>query len=117
MAPSKCDSSGAHPSCGSNPVYPLFHLQFAGDAQLLARCIRSHWAIENGEHWILDVVFRQDHHRLRTGFGPENFAILQHIALNLLKRETSLKRSLKGKRFAAALDPTYLFKVLLAGLP
>jgi predicted transposase YbfD/YdcC len=102
---------------GQIPSIHYFLSSLSGDAELLARCIRSHWAIENGEHWILDVVFRQDQHRLRTGFGPENFAILQHIALNLLKRETSLKRSLKGKRFAAALDQTYLSKVLLAGLP
>lgn len=62
------------------------------------------------------MVFCQDGNRVRFGFGPENFATLQHIALNLLKREKSLKRSLRGKRFAAALDQVYLLKVIQAGL-
>lgn len=84
------------------------------DAHLLAHCIRSHWAIENCVHWILDVTFREDHCRVRTGFGPENLAGLRHIALNFLKRETSAKKSINRKRFAAALDPDYLLKILQA---
>jgi predicted transposase YbfD/YdcC len=84
------------------------------DAHLLADCIRSHWGIENGAHWILDVTFREDHCRVRTGFGPENLAGLRHMALNFLKRETSSKKSVNRKRFAAALDPDYLLKILQA---
>jgi len=102
---------------GEVPIVHYFISSLPGDAELIARCIRSHWGIENKEHWILDVVFRQDANRVRIGFGPENFAILQHLALNLLKREKSLKRSTKGKRFAAALDQDYLLKVVQAGLP
>jgi predicted transposase YbfD/YdcC len=88
----------------------------AADAQTLARYIRSHWEIENQVHWLLDVTFREDDQRARAGFQPENLALLRHLALNLLKRESSLKRSIKGKRFTAALDPDYLLKVLQAGL-
>ena len=83
----------------------------------IARCIRSHWGIENRCHWILDVTFREDNSRVRVGFGPENFATLRHIALNLLKRETMLKRSIKRKRFNALMDHEYLLNVLLAGAP
>lgn len=83
----------------------------------IARCIRSHWGIENRCHWILDVTFREDNSRVRVGFGPENFATLRHIALNLLKRETTLKRSIKRKRFNALMDHEYLLNVLLAGAP
>ena len=86
------------------------------DAPLLAKYIRSHWAIENKVHWILDVTFREDRSRVRTGFGPENLATLRHMALNFLKREKSVKKSINRKRFAAALDPDYLLKVLHAGL-
>jgi predicted transposase YbfD/YdcC len=83
----------------------------------ISRCIRSHWGIENRTHWLLDVVFREDHCRVRVGFGPENFAVLRHIALNLLKREQTLKRSIKRKRFLATMDRDYLLKVLQAGAP
>ena len=84
------------------------------DADLLARCIRSHWGIDNSAHWILDVTFREDLCRVRTGFGPENLASLRHMALNFLKRETSSKKSINRKRFAAALDPDYLITILQA---
>lgn len=87
----------------------------AAPASVLAGYIRSHWGIENKVHWLLDVTFHEDDARARAGFQPENWALLRHLALNLLKRESSLKRSIKGKRFTAALDPAYLLKVILAG--
>ena len=64
-------------------------------------------------HWVLDIAFREDDCRIRKGNGAENFAVLRHIALNLLRRETSAKRrSLKGKRKKATWDEQYLLKVL-----
>jgi predicted transposase YbfD/YdcC len=74
--------------------------------------VRTHWGIENKVHWVLDIVFREDDCRVRKGNGAENFAVLRHIALNLLRAETSTKRSLKGKRKKAAWDEQYLLKVL-----
>jgi hypothetical protein len=59
----------------------------------------------------LDVVFHEDASRIRTGDAPQNMGILRHIALNLLRQEPS-KGSVKTKRFRAALDETYLAKVL-----
>jgi predicted transposase YbfD/YdcC len=82
------------------------------DAKLLLHSVRTHWEIENKPHWVLDIIFREDDCRIRKGNGAENFAVLRHIALNLLRRETSVKRSLKGKRMKAALDENYLLKVL-----
>ena len=73
---------------------------------------RSHWGIENGLHWVLDIAFQEDHHRLRKDHGPENFAVLRHIALNLLKQETSVKAGIKAKRLKAGWDNDYLLKVL-----
>jgi predicted transposase YbfD/YdcC len=83
------------------------------DAERLLRAVRGHWGIENKVHWVLDIAFREDDCRIRKGNGAENFAVLRHIALNLLRRETSAKRrSLKGKRKKAAWDEEYLLKVL-----
>jgi predicted transposase YbfD/YdcC len=82
------------------------------EAPQFARAVRNHWGIENRLHWTLDVTFREDQSRLRTGHGPENFAVLRHIALNLLRQEPSTK-SMPRKRLACALNPDYLLKVLL----
>jgi predicted transposase YbfD/YdcC len=84
-----------------------------GDAERLLKAVRGHWGIENKVHWVLDIAFREDDCRIRKGHGAENFAVLRHIALNLLRRETSAKRSIKGKRMKAALDEKYLLKVLV----
>lgn len=82
------------------------------DAVRLAEAVRGHWSIENSLHWILDVVFREDDSRVRVGHAAENFALIRRIALNLLQQEKSLKRGVKTKRLKAALDDSYLFKVL-----
>lgn len=78
-----------------------------------ATAVRGHWGIENQVHWVLDVTFHEDASRVRTGDGAQNFAVLRHIALNLLRREPSAG-SLRTKRFRAALDETYLLQVLQA---
>lgn len=83
----------------------------SGNAQRLLTAVRSHWGVESF-HWLLDVVFDEDRSRLRKGHGAENFAVVRHAALNLLKRERSLKLGLKGKRLKAALDDNYRLKVL-----
>lgn len=73
---------------------------------------RAHWGIENQLHWVLDVAFRENNSRIRTGYADQNIAVLRHMALNLLKQENSVKRGLKAKRLKAALNEDYLFKVL-----
>lgn len=83
-----------------------------GDAQQLNRNIRDHWKIENSLHWVLDVAFNEDQSRKRAGHAAENFSVINRIALNLLKNETSTKQGVKGKRLKAGWDIEYLEKVL-----
>lgn len=82
------------------------------DAKLTLQAVRTHWEIENKVHWLLDVVFREDDSRIRKGHAPQNLAVIRHIALNLLRRETTLKRGIKAKRLRAGWDHDYLLKVL-----
>jgi predicted transposase YbfD/YdcC len=82
------------------------------DAPALAQIVRSHWRIENSLHWILDVAFHEDASRVRVGHAPENFAIIRHLALNLLRQDTSRRVGLANKRFRAALDTSYLRSIL-----
>lgn len=83
-----------------------------GNAQLFGDAVRKHWGIENSLHWVLDVVFREDECRIRKGYAAENFAVLRHIALNLVRQEKSIKRGVKGKRLKAGWDNDYLGKIL-----
>ena len=63
------------------------HIASITGAKWVLKVVRSHWGIENRLHWVLDIAFDEDHCRVRKDNGPENFAILRHIALNLLKQE------------------------------
>ena len=65
---------------------------------------RKHWAVENSLHWTLDVTFREDESRIRKEAAPENYAIFRHIALNIIRRNTSIDASAKRKRHMAALN-------------
>jgi predicted transposase YbfD/YdcC len=82
------------------------------DAVRFGHAVRNHWSIENPLHWSLDVTFKEDACRVRQGEAAENFAVLRHIALSLLRQEKTAKVGLKTKRFKAALEIGYLHKVL-----
>jgi predicted transposase YbfD/YdcC len=73
---------------------------------------RSHWKIENHLHWQLDVTFREDNNRVRIGYAAENLASIRRLALSLLKKELSEKRSMKRKQLLCNWDKDYLLKVI-----
>ena len=82
------------------------------DVQEFSRVVRAHWSIENSLHWRLDVVFREDESRMRTGHSARVFTLFRKLALNHLNQERSKKRSVRAKRKQAARNPQYLLKVL-----
>jgi predicted transposase YbfD/YdcC len=78
-----------------------------------AAFVRAHWGIENSLHWVLDLVFRDDESRVRTGNAAANLAIVKHIAYNLIRRGKG-KHSFRSKRKLAAWDDNYLISLLAA---
>lgn len=76
-----------------------------------AVAVRSHWAIENSLHWVLDVTFGDDQSRLRKGHGARNMAVVRHFAINLVRAPND-KRSLKLRRKVAGWNPDYLAGIL-----
>jgi predicted transposase YbfD/YdcC len=82
-----------------------------GTAEQLAGYVRGHWGVENGLHWCLDVSFREDANRTRDRNAGANLGVVRRVAASLLKQDKG-RGSIKGKRFGAALDQTYLERVL-----
>ena len=84
-----------------------------GKAKEFSRAVRGHWDIENGLHWILDVAFRQDDSRVRSGNAQENIAALRRLALNLLRQDKTTKAGVRAKRLKAGWSGDYLLAILI----
>ncbi|MBU0683776.1 MAG: ISAs1 family transposase [Candidatus Omnitrophica bacterium] len=82
------------------------------NAEEFARAVRGHWRIENSLHWVLDVIFREDHSQVRVKNAAENFSIIRRIALNMIKNEKTFKGSINSRRLKAGWDNDYLVKIL-----
>jgi predicted transposase YbfD/YdcC len=82
------------------------------DAARMADLVRGHWSVENNLHWQLDVSFREDERRIRRDHGAENYSRLCRLALNLLKRDRSVKAGIHTKRLKAGWDEHYLLRLL-----
>ncbi|MGB6221270.1 ISAs1 family transposase [Haloferula sp.] len=87
------------------------------DAKRLQQLIRQHWSIENQCHWVLDVTLDEDQCRARKDHAAQGLAMLRKVCLSLLKQDTSIKDSLRGKRYQAALDETVLEGILFPESP
>lgn len=82
------------------------------DAKRFAHAVRSHWSIENSQHWVLDVAFREDERRQQERHGAANLATVRRLAISLLRQDKTTKNGAKAKRMKAALDSSYLIHIL-----
>lgn len=89
----------------------LYTSSLATPADHIGPVVRSHWAIENSLHWVMDMVFRDDECRLRTDHAPADFTTIKHMALNLFRRASS-KDSLRKRRKIAAWDDDFLTSLI-----
>jgi predicted transposase YbfD/YdcC len=83
-----------------------------GKVRRLANAVRQHWGIENGLHWVLDVAFNEDRMRQRDRQGIENLALLNRLAVSLLRQDKSIKAGVKCKRKTAGWSEDYLLHLL-----
>lgn len=98
---------------GKTSIERRHYICSLSDIEPFAHAVRAHWRVENSLHWVLDVTFREDDSRIRTGYAPENFNIIRQLSINLLKRESS-KLSLKRKRFRASLSDQFREDIIFA---
>ena len=94
------------------PVERFFLLSKCFGADELLTIVRAHWGIENGLHWVLDVVMDEDGARNRKDNAPENLAILRRLALNVARAHPDTKTSLRRKLLRAGWDEAYLFELI-----
>ena len=83
-----------------------------GAAKPIADAVRSHWGIENRLHWVLDMAFREDESRVRTGHSAENLTLLRKLALTLIQQDRTRKIGVKASRLRAGWDTGYLLALL-----
>lgn len=97
---------------GKKTIESRYFISSLTDSDLFQKSVRTHWQIENSCHWILDVAFREDDSRIRAGHAAENFSVMRKIALAFLKKDTTFKIGVKGKRRAAGWDDDYRNKII-----
>lgn len=117
----KIESERTMKKTGEVQTFTRYYLSSLTDAKLISRAIRQHWGIENKLHWCLDIVFSEDYSSKRVGYSAQNFAIINKIVLNVLRKDqkrTAVKgnplfyASLKSRRKIACWDDNYLMSLL-----
>ena len=102
----------AHPQAPVTSDYRFYLASLVRSAPAFVTLIRQHWDIEHKLHWSLDVTFNEDRCSIRKDHAAENMVALRHIALNLLRQESSRRLSLRQKRLLCSLDEYYLLTVI-----
>jgi len=102
-----------HQASGKETVEERYYISsLTGNAALINRAVRKHWYVENKLHWVLDVIFKEDYSRVRTGNGAENLTTIRKIALNTIRMDNSVKTSIKNKRKMCGWDDNYALNIL-----
>ena len=97
---------------GSNASTSHYYItSLRGTAEELGRLVRRHWAVENELHWVLDMAFGEDCNRTAMGHAGVNLGLVRRVAASLLQQDPD-RGSIKAKRLSAALDESYLMRVL-----
>lgn len=102
-------SADKHGNSSEDCRYYLLSHFMSGEK--FAHVVRSHWSIENSCHWVLDVVFDEDHHRTRDRQLASNLSFLKRLAISLIKQHP-LKDSIRGKRKRAGWNDDFLWEIL-----
>ena len=109
----KITATVQHQATGKETTEERYYISsLTGNADFINRAVRKHWYIENKLHWVLDVIFKEDYSRVRTGNGAENLTTIRKIALNTIKRDKSVKTSIKNKRKMCGWDDNYALNIL-----
>lgn len=102
-------------SDGTSTIEQRYYLvSLDGGGERFAQSVRSHWGIENQLHWVLDMAFQEDSSRVRKDHAPENFALIRHLALNLLRQDKSAKGGIQARRLQAGWNNDYLSRILVS---
>jgi predicted transposase YbfD/YdcC len=102
----------AHKQAPVTREYRFYLASLVRSATAFVTMIRQHWDIEKKLHWSLDVTFNEDRCRIRKDHAAENLVALRHMALNLLRQESSRRLSLRQQRLLCGLDEHYLLTVI-----
>jgi len=93
-------------------VQRRYYLCSIAELDRFAQVVRGHWAIENSQHWVLDVQFGEDANRSRKDHSASNLALIRRMALNLLRRAEQSKSSIRRRKMRACFNDEYRYQVL-----
>ncbi|CAK0768807.1 hypothetical protein CCP3SC5AM1_580012 [Gammaproteobacteria bacterium] len=99
-------------SSGQTTTEHRYYLSTVMDLERFAEVMRGHWAIENCQHWVLDVQFGEDANRARKDFSAENLALVRRMALNIIRHNGPSKDSLRLRKLRASLNNNYRFELI-----
>ena len=105
------DSERINKKTGEIQQEKRYFISSLTNIEKVATGIRSHWGIENKLHWVLDVAMNEDKSAKRKNFAAQNFAMVNKLVLNMLKKDQR-PISIRRKRKIAGWDPNYLWKIL-----
>lgn len=89
-----------------------YYLSSLTDLERFAHAVRRHWAIENGQHWVLDVQFGEDANRARKDHSAQNLALVRRMAFNVIRHNGPSPHSVRMRKLKAALNDDYRFSLI-----